>query len=176
MVTGVVPSPRYVPSIFIARRVQHSHCRRFSSNAANSCSRAFRSSIFMQRKSPYEYVNSVRIELAKLILVGTRITYQATGVCTISSTRYHTMVRGGKVPTHHRNTRVFAEPAVIWHGFLISPTLLVAHGAGDVPASLWFVPRFLWFYRFHQPFKMQENSTNSYAINSSARFTTAVSY
>ena len=30
-------------------------------------------------KSPYEYVHSVRIELAKLILVGTRITYQATG-------------------------------------------------------------------------------------------------
>ena len=31
------------------------------------------------RKSPYEYVLSVRIELAKLILVVTRITYQATG-------------------------------------------------------------------------------------------------
>ena len=26
VVTGVVPSPRYVPSIFIAHRVQHSHC------------------------------------------------------------------------------------------------------------------------------------------------------
>ena len=34
---------------------------------------------FNARKSPYEYVHSVRIELAKLILVGTRITYQATG-------------------------------------------------------------------------------------------------
>ena len=33
----------------------------------------------MQEKSLYEYVHSVRIELAKLILVGTRITYQATG-------------------------------------------------------------------------------------------------
>ena len=31
------------------------------------------------RKCPYECVHSVRIELAKLILVGTRITYQATG-------------------------------------------------------------------------------------------------
>ena len=31
------------------------------------------------RKSCYEYVQSVRIELAKLILEGTRITYQATG-------------------------------------------------------------------------------------------------
>ena len=26
VVTGVVPSPRYVPSIFVAHRVQHSHC------------------------------------------------------------------------------------------------------------------------------------------------------
>ena len=34
---------------------------------------------FYARKSPYEYVHSVRIELAKLIVVGTRITYQATG-------------------------------------------------------------------------------------------------
>ena len=34
---------------------------------------------FSARKSPYEYVHSVRIELAKLILVGTRITYQDTG-------------------------------------------------------------------------------------------------
>ena len=31
------------------------------------------------RKSPCEYVHSVRIELAKLMFVGTRITYQATG-------------------------------------------------------------------------------------------------
>ena len=33
---------------------------------------------FYARKSPYEYVHSVRIEPAKLILVGTMI-YQATG-------------------------------------------------------------------------------------------------
>ena len=31
------------------------------------------------RKSPYEYVHSLRLEPTKLILVGTRITYQATG-------------------------------------------------------------------------------------------------
>ena len=41
--------------------------RRFSSNVANSRSRAFRWSIFFSAwKSPYEYVHSVRIELAKL--------------------------------------------------------------------------------------------------------------
>ena len=34
---------------------------------------------FNASKYPYEYVHSVGIELAKLILVGTRITYQATG-------------------------------------------------------------------------------------------------
>ena len=53
--------------------------RRFSSNVANSRSGAFRWSIFHARKSPYQCVHSVRIEIAKLILVGTRITYQATG-------------------------------------------------------------------------------------------------
>ena len=30
---------------------------------------------FHPRKNPYKYVHSVKIELAKLILVGTRITY-----------------------------------------------------------------------------------------------------
>ena len=34
---------------------------------------------FYARKNPYKYMHSVRIALAKLILVGTRITYQATG-------------------------------------------------------------------------------------------------
>ena len=33
---------------------------------------------YVCNKSPYEYVLSVRIELAKLILAGTRITYQPT--------------------------------------------------------------------------------------------------
>ena len=33
---------------------------------------------FNARKSPYEFVYSVRIELATLTLLGTRITYQAT--------------------------------------------------------------------------------------------------
>ena len=45
VVKGVVPSPpRYVPSIFIAHRVQlfHSAARRFSLHVANSRSRAFR--------------------------------------------------------------------------------------------------------------------------------------
>ena len=39
---------------------------------------------FLRKKSPDEYVHSVIIELAKLILVGTRTTYQATGTPAVS--------------------------------------------------------------------------------------------
>ena len=60
VVTGVDPSPpRFLPSIFIAHRVQQSHCSSiFQSNDANSRSRAFRKSICAQEKVPtnlYEY-------------------------------------------------------------------------------------------------------------------------
>ena len=78
VVTGVVRSPpRYVPSIFIAHRVQYSHC---SSIFIECCQLTLsRSPLihFYARKSPYVYVHSVIIELTKLILVGTRKTYQA---------------------------------------------------------------------------------------------------
>ena len=81
--TGVVPfPPRDVPSIFIAHRVQHSHCSSIFIECCKLTLSRFPLIIFYARKSPYEYlyVYSVRIELAKkLILVGTRITYQATG-------------------------------------------------------------------------------------------------
>ena len=80
VVTGVVPSPpRYVPSIFIARRVEHSHCSSIYIECCEVTLSRFPLINFYPRKSAYEYVHSVRIELAKLILVGTRITYQATG-------------------------------------------------------------------------------------------------
>ena len=72
VVTGVVPSPpRYAPSILSRIGFSIPTARRFSSNVANSSSRAFRQSIFYARKKSllYEYVHSVRIELAKLILV-----------------------------------------------------------------------------------------------------------
>ena len=39
----------------------------------------FANQFFNATKSAYEHVHSVRIEPTKLILVGTRITYQATG-------------------------------------------------------------------------------------------------
>ena len=37
----------------------------------------------IELKSPYEYVHSGKIELTKLILVGKRIPYQATGYAVI---------------------------------------------------------------------------------------------
>ena len=60
VVTSVVPSsPRFLPSIFIAHRVQQSQCSSvFQSSVANSRSRAFRKSICAQEKVPtnlYEY-------------------------------------------------------------------------------------------------------------------------
>ena len=53
-------SPRFLPSIFIAHRVQRSHCSSIFHGVfvANSCSRAFRKSISAQEKVPtnlYEY-------------------------------------------------------------------------------------------------------------------------
>ena len=70
MVTGVVPSaPRFLPSIFIAHRVQQSPCSSiFLSSVANSSSRAFRKSIYAQEKVPtILYVcHSGGLELTKL--------------------------------------------------------------------------------------------------------------
>ena len=79
MVTGVVPSPPlYVPSFLSRIGFSIPTARRLSSNVAHSRSRA--SAIqFLCKKKPYEYVHSGIIEPAKLILVGTKIVYQATG-------------------------------------------------------------------------------------------------
>ena len=55
---GVVPSsPRFVPSIFIAHRVQQSHCSSVFHrvSVANSRSRAFRKSICAQEKVPTDF-------------------------------------------------------------------------------------------------------------------------
>ena len=80
MVTGVVPSsPRCVPYFLSRIGFSIPAARRFPSNVANSRSRAFRQSFFfMQEKVPTS-MRSVRLEPTKLILIGTRTTYQATG-------------------------------------------------------------------------------------------------
>ena len=60
--------------------------RRFSSNVPNSRSLALSANhFFMQEKVPTG-MHSVRLEPAKLFLIGTRTTYQATG--TMLATRY----------------------------------------------------------------------------------------
>ena len=71
--------PRFVPSILIAHKLQHSHCSSIVIECCQLTLSRFPLLIFLCKKGPYEYVHSVRIELAKLMLVGTRITYQATG-------------------------------------------------------------------------------------------------
>ena len=68
MVKGVVPSPpRYVSSFLSRTGFSAPTARPFSSNDANSRSRACANHFFYA--NPYEYVHSVGIEPTKLILV-----------------------------------------------------------------------------------------------------------
>ena len=79
VVTGVVPSPWYVPSFLSSIGFSFSTARRFSSNVANSGSRAFRQWISTQGNVPASTdVHWVRTEPTKLIWVGTSIPYRAT--------------------------------------------------------------------------------------------------
>ena len=62
--TGVVPShPRFLASIFIAQRVQQSHCSsifyRVLFTLSRSC--AFCKSICAQEKRPYEFICDIRV-------------------------------------------------------------------------------------------------------------------
>ena len=77
-VSGVVPSPRCVPSFFSRIGFSIPTARRFSSNECCQLTLflALSDNQFLCKKKS---LRSVRIELTKLILVGTRITYKATG-------------------------------------------------------------------------------------------------
>ena len=83
VVTGVVPScPQYVPSFFIALGVQLSHCSPIFIERCQPTHSHFplRDHFLCKKKSRrVQYVHSVRIESASLILVGTRTTYQPPG-------------------------------------------------------------------------------------------------
>ena len=72
---------------------------------------------FYARKSPYEYVHSVKIELTKIIfkLVGTRITYQATGDAGCTN---HT-------PVWELHTSAATPPSLLFS--VVSTTNLVRH-------------------------------------------------
>ena len=82
-VSTLLPPGIYVPSIFVAHRVQHSHCSSILIECSyhNSRSRASRLSI-LRKKKPLlvrACMHSVRLEPTKLVLIGTRTTYRATG-------------------------------------------------------------------------------------------------
>ena len=79
VVTGVYPCPRYVPLLFVAHRVSafpllvdlhRMYVTHALALSANQC--------FMQQEAPTS-VHSARLEPTKLILMGWRTTYQATG-------------------------------------------------------------------------------------------------
>ena len=78
--------------------------RPFSSNDANSRFRAAAVTVinfFMQEKNTHEYVHSGRIELPELILVGTRITYEANGDAGFISCTIH--LAAGYTKSHCRS-------------------------------------------------------------------------
>ena len=70
VVTGVVPSPpRFLPSIFIAHRVQQSHCSSISHRALPTHALALFASQFVHKKKSqriYTSMHSAGLELTKL--------------------------------------------------------------------------------------------------------------
>ena len=90
MVTGVVPSPpRFLPSIFIAHRVQQSHCSSIVHRVLLTHALARSASQFVhKKKSPriYASMHSGGFELTKLTYIpGSRITPCATGATGLGS-------------------------------------------------------------------------------------------
>ena len=84
MVTGVVPSPsRFLPSIFIAYRVQQSHCLSIFHGVLLIHALALFTSLFMYKKKPspiYTSIHSAGLEPTKLTYVtGSRISWYTTG-------------------------------------------------------------------------------------------------
>ena len=59
VVTGVVPSPpQFLPSIFIAHRVQQSHCSSIFHRVLLTHALALSASQFVRKKSPREYIRA----------------------------------------------------------------------------------------------------------------------
>ena len=56
VVSGVVSSPQYVPSVFIAHRVQHSHCSSTSIECCLLTLSRFPRVNWCSRKNPYEFI------------------------------------------------------------------------------------------------------------------------
>ena len=56
VITGVVPSPRFLPSTFIARRVQQSHSSSISHRVLLTHALALSASQYVHKKIPFEYI------------------------------------------------------------------------------------------------------------------------
>ena len=63
----------------MAHRVQHSHCSSIFIEILQTHVLALSADDFLTKKNSVRVWHSVRIEPTKLIIVGTRTTYQATG-------------------------------------------------------------------------------------------------
>ena len=74
VVTGVVPSPRrFLPSVFIAHRVQQSHCSSIFHRVLLTHALAFSASQFVHKKKPPQFCTSMHsggFVLTKLIYTG----------------------------------------------------------------------------------------------------------
>ena len=69
VVTGVIPSPRFLPSIFIAQRVQQSHCSSIVHRVLLTHALALSASQFVHKKKSqriYTSMHSAGLELTKL--------------------------------------------------------------------------------------------------------------
>ena len=69
MVTGVAPPPRFLPSIFVAHRVQQSHCTSIFHRVLLTHALALSASQFVRKKKSqriYTSMHSVGLDLTKL--------------------------------------------------------------------------------------------------------------
>ena len=97
MITGVVPSsPRFLPSTFIAHRVQQSHCSSIFHRVLLTHALALSASQFVRKKKSqraYTSMHSAGLELTKLTY--TRLEdnlIRHRGDRLLSPTRYHTTI------------------------------------------------------------------------------------
>ena len=72
VVTGVIPPPRFLPSICIAHRIQQSHCTSIVHRVLLTHALALSASQFVHKKKPqriYTSVHSAGLELTKLTYI-----------------------------------------------------------------------------------------------------------
>ena len=91
------PRPRFLPSIFIAHRVQHTHCSSTFHRVLLTHALALSASQFVHKKKSPQICTSMHswgFELTKLTLPGSRITSYATGTTVILGSSSQESCRG----------------------------------------------------------------------------------